>query len=107
MNIVDLAITNAKKEHAKCINHIEVEIGTMSGVMIDALRFGFEAAAKNTFAEGAELVINEVAAKARCRKCDAIQPVTAYFEECPICNEFLTDIIQGKDMRVLSVTIDE
>ena len=53
MNIVDLAVTNARAESAQKINQIELDIGSLAGVMIDSLEFCFEAASKETIAEEA------------------------------------------------------
>lgn len=107
MNIVDIALKTAKQSNAEKINAIEIEVGTLAGVMTDALTFCLEAASKNTAAEHAVIEIIKTPGKARCQGCNMEFNIQAYFEECPDCGEFLTDIIQGKDLRVLSITVDE
>ena len=48
---------------------VVLEIGKLSGVMPDAVRFCFDPCTEGTAAEGAELVIREPPGLARCRAC--------------------------------------
>ena len=48
MSIVDIAAEYAARDNAKCVTEIEIEVGTLAGVVIDALDFAMEAAIKNT-----------------------------------------------------------
>ena len=44
MSIVDIAADYAARDNAKCVTEIEIEVGTLAGVVIDALDFAMEAA---------------------------------------------------------------
>ena len=107
MGIVDLVTAKAKDGAAKKINLVELEIGKLSGVMVEALTFCFEAAARDTMAQGAKLEILEVAGRARCLGCENDFVADSLVMQCPKCNSYATDIVQGKELRVLSLIVDE
>lgn len=107
MNIVDLAVSKAQSEGSQKINQIEIEIGSLAGVMIDSLEFCFEAASKETIAEGADFKIIEVQGKGHCQGCDFSFAVDSLIAQCHKCNEYCVVITQGKELRVVSITVDE
>jgi hydrogenase nickel incorporation protein HypA/HybF len=53
------------------VTRVRLEIGQLSAVMPDAVRFCFDVCAKDTVLEGAELEIIETAGRALCRDCDS------------------------------------
>ena len=58
MSIVDLATEHAQKENAMKIVEVELDIGTISGIEIQALNFAMEVAVKDTLLETARIKIN-------------------------------------------------
>jgi hydrogenase nickel incorporation protein HypA/HybF len=60
LSIVDLADEQANLAHAGKIIEIELDIGTMSGVEVEALNFALEIAAKDTLLEAAVVKINRI-----------------------------------------------
>ncbi|MBU0730143.1 MAG: hydrogenase maturation nickel metallochaperone HypA [Proteobacteria bacterium] len=107
MNIVEIATQNGLAENAGKINMVELEIGSLAGVMVEALTFCFEAATKGTLAEGAALQINDVQAKAKCTKCGTLFFIQSHFDDCPDCGNPAAEIIQGMDLKIISITVDE
>ena len=107
INIVDLAVSKAKSAGGQKINEIELAVGSLAGVMVDALSFCFDAVVKGTLADGARLKIVEKQGKGRCRKCETVFQIESFFDQCPNCDEYLVDVIQGKDLKILSITVDE
>ena len=51
------------------IRLVRLEIGVLSGVLADAVRFCFDLVAEGTPVEGATLVVDEPPGRARCRNC--------------------------------------
>ena len=100
MNIVEIADEESKKAGATKVCEIELEIGTMAGIVIDALEFALDEAKKNSVISDAKITINNIPAKARCLDCDHEFDVEELFTPCPKCNSFRNDIIQGKELRV-------
>jgi hydrogenase nickel incorporation protein HypA/HybF len=58
-------------EHARCarVKRIVLEVGKLTAVLPDAIRFCFDVCSAETVAEGAELEIVETPGQARCRAC--------------------------------------
>ena len=54
-SVVDLAEEVAEKEKADSVVSIDIEIGTLSGVVVDALEFAMEMTVKNTKLEFAKI----------------------------------------------------
>ena len=106
VSIVDVVCKKAIEENASKINNVILEIGELSGVMIDALEFCFEAATKNTIVEGAQLKIHNIKAEAFCKSCNMNFTVESDFSPCPTCNNFNYELLKGKELSIKSFNID-
>ncbi len=80
-----------------------VEIGQLSAVLPDALRFCFEVCAQDTAIEGAELEITEVPGRARCDACGEVVALAVPWGCCG-CGGMLR-IIAGKELRVKEMEV--
>jgi hydrogenase nickel incorporation protein HypA/HybF len=105
MGIVKIAEKEAKTAHAKVIESIELEIGTLSGIEIDSLKFAWPMAVNGTLLEKAEMKINIVHGIAKCVDCDHEFKIKNLFDPCPKCNSFLKIILQGKELRVKALEV--
>ncbi len=106
MNIIDLTSARARQEGSEKILAVELEVGTMAGVMVESLEFCFEAASKNTLAAGAQLTIHSVEAQGQCPMCKAHFAVQSMTDGCPECGEMMIHISGGRDLKVRSITLD-
>ncbi len=106
MNIVDIVCQKANDESAQKINSIDLEIGTLSGILLDSLKFCFEAASKNTLVEGAQFNIITIEAEAHCKLCDTNFRIESDFSPCSKCNNFNFEILHGKELSIKSFNID-
>lgn len=105
-NIVEIAEEYAVKNNALKILEIEIEVGEMSGVVIEALEFAMESAIIDTLLMDANIKIIEIKGTARCIGCNRKFPVSALYETCPVCNSFEMEILTGKELRIKSITIE-
>lgn len=106
MSIIEIAEENANNANANVISEIELDIGTQSGVVLDALEFAMEAATKNTMLENAEIKINTIAARAKCSKCNNEFYIDDIFTPCGECGNPFCDVIQGKELKVKSLKVE-
>ncbi len=106
MNIVDIAVENANKEKAAKINKIELEIGTLAGVVSEALEFCFQAACKGTIAEKARLEIVKTPAIAVCEACGHSFEADQIVSECPECKSIVSNVSGGRELKIKSINID-
>jgi hydrogenase nickel incorporation protein HypA/HybF len=83
---------------------LRLSVGRLSGVVPDALRFCFELVAEGTPLEGADLVIEEPAGRARCSSCGADTEIEDLVLLCP-CGSADVRVTAGRDLLVRSVEV--
>jgi hydrogenase nickel incorporation protein HypA/HybF len=86
------------------VRRIVVEIGRLTAVLPDAVRFCFDVCAEGTAAEGATLDIVEIPARARCRRCADEQTLDRPFGFCR-CGSSDFDWLSGEELRVRTVEV--
>jgi hydrogenase nickel incorporation protein HypA/HybF len=84
---------------------VRLEIGRLSGVVADAVRFCFDLVAEGTTVEGARLEITEPAGRARCRACAGEHEAEWLVAPCPVCGSVDAEVLSGKDVRIKSVEV--
>jgi hydrogenase nickel incorporation protein HypA/HybF len=104
--ILDIAENEARTAGAKVINTVEIEVGRLSGVEIDALEFCFGVARQGTLAADAELVIHDIPGVGFCPDCDKDVEVEFFMAVCPECEQAMVDIRQGRELRVRAINVD-
>ncbi|MCB0586856.1 MAG: hydrogenase maturation nickel metallochaperone HypA [Phaeodactylibacter sp.] len=105
MSIVDSAREQVAKYNAARVERIGLEIGTLAGIEPDALEFAWEAAVPGTVLEGAERHIHYVQARAKCAGCGNEFDIQQLFEPCPLCGEYFSDLLQGQELRIKTMTL--
>jgi hydrogenase nickel incorporation protein HypA/HybF len=64
-------------------------------------------ATSGTIAEGARLIVEEVAAAVWCPACDAAQPIDEYFAlVCPVCGTPTANLVSGREFEVTFADLD-
>lgn len=106
LGIVKIAEEERKKAKAEKITAIELEIGTLSGIELDALDFAWPVAVKDTVLEDAEREIDIIEARARCADCDNEYAIEHNYDACPRCNSYLKNVFMGKELRVKAIEIE-
>jgi hydrogenase nickel incorporation protein HypA/HybF len=106
VNIVTIAQDTAKKEGAKKINTIELELGKLAGVVEDALQFCYDSACIGTIAEGSKLEIISIPGQATCSECNFQFEADQMLMLCPQCGEHVLMISGGKELRVKAINVD-
>ncbi|TVQ74570.1 MAG: hydrogenase maturation nickel metallochaperone HypA [Balneolaceae bacterium] len=106
LNIVDIASTETRKAGATRVTDLDIEVGSLSGVIVEALEFAMEVAVRDTILSEARVAIHPVKAQARCRKCGVEFEVRDYFEECPECASLDLQITRGQELKVRSLKVE-
>src|SRR5258708_5953191 len=99
--IVEIVCRHA--EGAK-VKRIVLEIGKLSMVLPDAVRFCFELCAEGTLAEGAELKIVEPPGLARCRACGGQVSLDRPFGQCDCGNSDL-EWLSGEELKIKELEV--
>jgi hydrogenase nickel incorporation protein HypA/HybF len=98
--IIGLAVTEAKNRNSSAVVNIKLRLGEFTGVVREALEFGFEIARRGTLAEGAVLEIETVPLKTKCPQCGLVgRPVDDFCFLCAACASPV-EIISGREMQV-------
>ncbi|MGB5497297.1 MAG: hydrogenase maturation nickel metallochaperone HypA [Maribacter sp.] len=103
LGIVRIAENEMAKVDANEVELIELEIGALAGIEFDSLDFVWPSAVKGTVLEKAEKRIKKIPGKARCGACERSYPIQFIYDNCPDCGSFLKSIVQGKELRVVSL----
>ncbi|HBF89002.1 MAG TPA: hydrogenase maturation nickel metallochaperone HypA [Bacteroidales bacterium] len=104
-SIVEIVEEEAKKQNATSVNKLILEIGTMSGIVVEALEFAMEEVIKNTCLSNAKIDIEEIKAIAVCEMCQTEFETFDLYSPCPKCNHLYSNIIKGKELRIKSIVI--
>ncbi|MGD9107995.1 MAG: hydrogenase maturation nickel metallochaperone HypA [Gammaproteobacteria bacterium] len=93
----------AAKNNLIKINKVILRIGKLRQVFPDFLRFAFENISQNTFADGAELIIEEIPITMRCESCNQKFTVEHHTYICPVCGATKLELLTGKEILIASV----
>lgn len=104
MGIIEIAEKEAAKAHLSSFDSIELDIGQLSGIVLDALDFAWEIAVKDTVLANAERQINYINAQSKCLDCNTEFDSESLFEACPNCASYTTTLIKGNELKVKSLT---
>lgn len=105
MSIVDVAEEQVKRHQAKEVEQIDLDIGALAGVDDHALEFAWEAGVRNTVLEKALKVIHKHQGRARCLECNREFEINTLYDPCPGCGEHLLEILQGKELKIQSMIL--
>ncbi|MFG2562431.1 hydrogenase maturation nickel metallochaperone HypA [Streptomyces sp. NPDC048496] len=104
MAVVDQVEEVAQAGGAASVGSVRLQVGELAGVVPDALSFCFGLACAGTVLEGAELVVEPVAARARCEPCAAEWAVGMPPRLCcPVCGEPTAELLSGRELQIVSV----
>src|SRR5262252_14734 len=107
MGIVEAAMEEAQQRHVQ-VSAVHLRLGALSGVVKDALLFSYEVACQDTPLEGSRLLIEEVPVAVFCPQCrdkrvlESVQSFT-----CPECGAAAGEVLQGKELELFALEVDE
>jgi hydrogenase nickel incorporation protein HypA/HybF len=86
------------------IASVRLEIGKLSGIVADSVRFCFDLVVEGTPLQGARLDIEEPGGRAHCVDCDAEFDVDEPILLCP-CGSANVEVLTGRQLRIRSVEV--
>jgi hydrogenase nickel incorporation protein HypA/HybF len=94
----------AERAAGSRVRRVVVEIGALTAVLPDAVRFCFDLCAEGTAVEGAALTIDEIPARARCLACQVETTRDRPFGLCP-CGSLDLEWLAGSELRLRRVEV--
>ncbi|MPZ65381.1 MAG: hydrogenase maturation nickel metallochaperone HypA [Pseudonocardiaceae bacterium] len=86
------------------VRRIRLEIGRLSGVAADSVRFCFDMVAEGTPLDGAVLEITESSGRARCRSCGEEFEVNDLLALCD-CGSADLELLAGQELLIKEVEV--
>jgi hydrogenase nickel incorporation protein HypA/HybF len=84
---------------------VTLEIGRLSGVMAEAVRFCFELVAQGTPLEGARLEIREIDGRGRCAACGSEFAMPQLYTACR-CGA-RAQLLAGEELNIKTMELEE
>lgn len=95
-----------RAEGFSSVRLVQLEIGRMAEVEIEAMRFCFDSVVRGSVADGAVLEIVEVPGQGWCAICQRTVAMTALFDACPDCGHFPLQVTGGREMRLSELEVE-
>ncbi len=105
-SIVEIALEEARKQGARKVTRVFLDVGALSPVEPEALEFCFAAVASGTAAEGARLEIARIAGAGWCLDCEEKVPLAERFGACPQCGRYRVQMTTGDELKIREMEID-
>ncbi|HTC45701.1 MAG TPA: hydrogenase maturation nickel metallochaperone HypA [Candidatus Aquilonibacter sp.] len=107
ISIVELAAEEAERRGVQ-VNAVHLRLGSLSGVVKEALLSCYEMACENTLLQGSHLIVEEVPVVIFCPSCRANRPLhTVQLFSCAECGTASSEIVHGKELEVVALEIQE
>ena len=103
--IVEIVESTARASEARAVRAVWLELGALSHVEQEALRFSFDVVKRGTVAEDARLEVVTTPGRAWCMPCGASVDLVRLGEPCPTCGSYQLQVTQGEEMRVKEIEI--
>jgi hydrogenase nickel incorporation protein HypA/HybF len=98
-----IAVVSDHARGAK-VTRVVLEIGKLSAVLPEAVRFCFDLCSQGTVADGAVLEIVETPGRARCRACGAEVRLDRPFGRCG-CGGTDLEWLSGEELRIKEMEV--
>ncbi len=105
-SLVEAAEKVLDAEHAVRALRVTVGIGTLAGIEIDAFEFAFPLAARGTRLENAELVIEVLPVRVRCRECAKESSPEFPHCVCAFCESDHVELLGGRELNIQSMEVE-
>lgn len=105
--LIDQCETLAVTNKATLITKVVVKIGQYSGVEPHLLETAFETFKDHTVCENAEFIMNIQPLVIVCSDCQSTSVLDQPHYVCPICESLDIRVIEGEDMILMSLEMEE
>lgn len=104
--ILQIFEDESKKQGFTKVKQVWLEIGELSGVEIEAMKFGFDAVMRNSLAQDATLHIVPTPGQAWCLQCSKQVAVKQRFDACPDCGSYQLQVTGGDEMKIKELEVE-
>ncbi len=101
----ELIVEQSERQGFTRVTKVLLEVGELSHVEADAMRFCFESVMHNSPASEADLEICHLEGRSRCPECGFEGPLKQLYDPCSRCGTFGQKVIQGDAVRIKSLEV--
>jgi hydrogenase nickel incorporation protein HypA/HybF len=108
LSIAD-AVAQVATRHAsgRRVTRVELKVGYLRQVVPSALEFAWQLVTDHTPLEGAELAIEEIPPRGRCRTCNAATTMESFPLQCRHCGGLDVELLAGEELLVDALELDD
>lgn len=103
--VMQIVEDTARANEAQTVRAVWLELGVLSHVELDALRFAFDVVRRGTVAADARLEVVRTPGRAWCMPCGEPVGLERLGDPCPRCGSHQLQVTQGEEMRVKEIEI--
>ena len=108
LSMIEMANEEVSRRGGGRVTALHLNLGPLSGVVKEALTFSYEIVCQGTALEGSQLVIEDVPVMIHCSNCGQYEFVESIQSlRCPQCGALSNDVIQGRDLEVVALELEE
>lgn len=104
-SVLQIVEATARANNAVRVRTVRLELGALSHVEPESLRFSFEVVTRGTLAEDAALELLATPGRAWCMPCGTTVDLARLGDACPLCGSYQLQVTQGDEMRVKDIEI--
>lgn len=105
--IINIANQYLPTDNSSDVISVKVEIGKLSNILSDSLKFCFDALTNDTRLKGAQLIIKEIPVTVFCEECGDTTEVERVLFQCRICESSRLKLLTGKELKVTEIEIND
>jgi len=105
-SILEIIEQQAQQQQYQKVKTVWLEIGALSSVEPEAMRFCFDAVMQTPLVTGAKLEIVHIQGVARCLQCNKNVVIEQRYDACPRCGNFPLQINAGEEMRIKELEVE-
>ena len=104
-SILQILEEQARVQGFSRVRRVRLEVGALSCVEPEALRFHFEVVTRGSLAEGADLEILPVPGSGWCLPCQRPVEVHSALDACPHCGGYQVEVTGGEELQVKDLEV--
>ncbi|MCK5790475.1 MAG: hydrogenase maturation nickel metallochaperone HypA [Ketobacter sp.] len=105
-SVLQIVEEEAARQRFSKVKWLQLEIGTLAGVEVEAMRFCFDAVSRNSVLEGAALDIVQPVGQAWCMQCAKTLSLRERYQPCPECGGYQLQVTGGDEMRIKELEVE-
>jgi hydrogenase nickel incorporation protein HypA/HybF len=105
-SMIELIESESRTRGFARVSRVRLAIGALGHVEPEAMRFCFDAVARGTIVEGAQLDIRTVPGEAWCLDCGKRVAIAERHGACPDCGRYHMQMTGGDELRLDELEVD-